>query len=284
MTSLILFFGILVYITYIKATNVRDILKPSIIFSLIILITYFITSLRLSLLQNSYPVWFTLLIVGLILVFYMGEQSSILFAIKKNYSDNNYSVLTMRVLTFFVWLIIMLSFIQMIRILGAPPAISKGERADYFVSGWGSIVITQSSFWALLLFDRFNKNANRWLFWIYCSSIIIVAFLLSNKFQIIYMIVLYLIAYNSYKKRIKVKTIALAGVIGIIVFPVLFELVYKEMYGISLEMLFISYRMKIPRELAFLTQPYLYVAFNFDNLYHYETGIYVFQRQVFFMD
>lgn len=267
--SLIVGIILAIYIGFLVFYKVEDLLRPSIIFSLLMMSTYFLSTLRYSLLQETYPFWFTLLILSLILTFYFGDKSASIFhkPIEKRFI--NYSSVTMNILIFIMWCLIILSFSKMVQILGAPPAISKGNRAEYFVSGWGTIVILQSSFFGLLLYDKFNKNVTRKMFWIYCSSIILIAVLLSNKFQIIYMLILFLISYNTFKKKIKFKTLLFSALSIIFLFILLYEFVYKEMYGVSMDTLYSAYRMRIPGNLKYLTQPYLYVAFNYENLFHF---------------
>ncbi|HFI0249434.1 TPA: O-antigen polymerase [Streptococcus suis] len=266
-----IFLAILLFtlLIFLKLKDSIDFLQPSVIFSIIILSTYLLTTFRLSDLQNFYPLWFTLLIIFLVIIFFIGERISNYFSVSNTMSGVKYSSNMMRAVTFVMCVTIIFSFFMMVSILGAPPALSKSNRAEYFVSGWGSIVITQSSFWGLILYDRFNKNSNGLLFWIYFLTISVIAFLLSNKYQIMYMIVLYLIAHNSFRKKINIKNMLIIFISSILVFVVLFEFVYKDMYGVSLDTLYYSYKMKLPSSLSFLTQPYLYVSFNFDNLFNY---------------
>lgn len=266
--GLILFTYIVVIILNRKKV---DLLNPSVIFTLLILATYFVSSLRLSLLQSEYPIWFTLLLFCMIIMFYLGDKTASLFKLPKTIKTPAYSKTTMSIVLFVLWLAIVVSFLMMVRLLGAPPAISKIDRAEYFVSGWGTVVILQSSFFGLLLYDRYNKNSAKSLFWLYFPSILIIALLLSNKFQLIYMLVLFLVAYNTYKKRISVGTLLKASGIIVLLFILLFEFVYKEMYGVSLWAMYDGYKIILPDSLKFLTQPYLYVAFNYENLYQFLT-------------
>ncbi|MFC3927402.1 O-antigen polymerase [Streptococcus caprae] len=257
------------YVLSIVFNKKVDILNPSTIFSLLILGTYFISTLRLSLLQSVYPLWFSVLILLMIFMFYLGNKSSVVFKQPNTELDIHYFPSTMKTISFIFWLAIMVSFAMMVNKLGLPPALSKGNRAEYFISGWGTIVILQSSFFALLMFDRFNKNALKSFFWIYSVSIFILAVLLSNKFQIIYMIILYIVARHSYKKQIKISTLIKLSLVIVFLFALLFEFVYEDMYGVSLQAMQLGYRMVTPEKLSFLTQPYLYVAFNYENLFNF---------------
>jgi hypothetical protein len=267
--SIFLAFILLGYVVVLSIKKKLDLLNPSTIFSLLILSTYFISSLRLSLLQNEYPIWFTLLIICMIVAFYLGNQTSRLMKFSKHVKMISYSPTTMRIVVFGIWIAIVFSFFVMIYKLGAPPAISKVERADYFISGWGTIVILQSSLFGLLLYDHYNSKSVGALFWWYFSTITIIAFLMSNKFQIIYMMVLFLVAYNTYKRRINIHTLLKVAVLIVILFIFLYELVYKQMYGVSLSDMYNGYQIILPDNLKFLTQPYLYVAFNYENLFQF---------------
>lgn len=267
--SIIVGLILLVYIGFLIFGRIDDLLRPSVVFSLLILSSFFLSTLRFSLLQAEYPVWFAAFILSLIFTFYLGDKLADTIKWPKLKNSGNYSNITMNLLIFALWFLIVFAFIKMILVLGAPPAISKGNRAEYFVSGWGTIVILQSSFFGLLLYDKFNKNSTGLLFWIYCSSIVLIALLLSNKFQIIYMLVLYLIAYNTYRQKIKIKTLITVALIIVLMFILLFEFVYEDMYGVSLNTLYNAYRMNIPGGFKFLTQPYLYVSFNYENLYNF---------------
>lgn len=97
----------------------------------------------------------------------------------------------------------------------------------------------------------------------------VIAFLLANKYQIIYMIILYLIAYNSFKKKIGIKNLVIASIAVIVVFIIMYEAVYKNLYGVSMMAITYGYKMNLPKGLEFLSQPYLYVAFNYENLYKF---------------
>ena len=260
---------LLFYILFLIFNKKLDLLNPSIIFSLVIFGTYFLSHLRLSLLQNIYPMWFTALIFCMIIMFYLGDKTASKMKNKSSETEITYSSTTMRAIIFILWLAILISFFMMFLILGAPPAISKGNRAEYFVSGWGTIVILQSTFFGLLLYDRFNKNSVKWMFWIYALSILLIALLLSNKFQLIYMLVLYLVAYNSYKRRIKINTLVKVVLVVLLMFVLLYKFIYEPMYGISLQTMQQGYKMILPKSLNFLIQPYLYVAFNYENLYNF---------------
>ncbi|WP_415746933.1 hypothetical protein, partial [Streptococcus penaeicida] len=209
--SIIVGILLILYIAFLIFGKVEDLLRPSIIYSLLILSTYFLSTLRYSFLQAPYPIWFTAMILSLIIIFYLGDKTASLVHKPKEKEFVDYSTLTMNILIFIVWFLLIFSFVKMVEVLGPPPAISKGNRAEYFVSGWGTIVILQSSFFGLLLYDKFNKNATKLMFWVYCTSIVLIALLLSNKFQIIYMLVLFLISYNTFRKKIQLKTLLTAA-------------------------------------------------------------------------
>lgn len=267
------FVGIIlgIYILIIRRRT-TDFMNPSVLFSLIILTSYFLACLRLSGLQSNYPIWFTVLIFLLIFSFFMGCQIGNNIKIQENVNLSFYSPSTMRLIAFLLWLFIVISFIVTIRQMGPPPAISGTNRSDYFLSGWGSIVLLQSTLMGLLLFDRYNERALGWMFWPYLVSIVIIALLFANKYQILYMLVLALVARNTYGKKIRIFTLLMAALIAVALFLILFTFVYKNMYGISMSAIYTGYRMRLPESLQGLTQPYLYAAFNYENLYNYLTS------------
>lgn len=266
--SLLIGVFLFIYICWIIYKK-YDLLKPSILFTIIILSTYFITCLRFSELISIYPFWFSFLIFLSIIVFLLGTRTANHFKISVKRQKVSYSKNTMRQLSFVYFIIIILSFFITIHYLGAPPAISKIDRSEYFVSGWGTILMTEIVFFALILFDHYNQKAIGKEFWIYITLIFLISFLLSNKFQIIYIMILFLIAYNSYRKKIKIKQFIILSFIIIGLFAFLYRFVYSSMYGISQDMLYQGYRMRLPHNLHFLIQPYNYIAFNYENLYNF---------------
>lgn len=246
-----------------------DLMCPSILFALTILITYFITCLRFSLLISVYPIWFFALILALITLFWLGTITAHHITIPIKKKEVTYSKRTMRIVCMFFFLLIIISFLMTIHYLGAPPAISKNNRAEYFVSGWGTIIMLETVFFGVILFDYFNFKAVRKEFWIYVFTILVISFLLSNKFQLIYILILFLISYNTYRKKISIKQFVLVSILVIGLFAFLYEFIYRDMYGISQEMIYQGYKMNIPFNLKFIVQPYNYIAFNYENLFNY---------------
>lgn len=260
-------FGIFLAVLILKKDV--DFFNPAILFAIIILSTYFLACLHLSDLQTDYPLWFTLMILGLIIVFSIGCKFGSVISISEKNEIKYYSKPTMRLITLLLWLFIVISFVITIKTLGAPPALSGANRADYFISGWGSIVLLQSTLMGLLLYDHYNENAVGKAFWFYIITIAIIAVLFANKYQILYMFVLVLIARNSYGKKIKLGTFIIAAVVAVLVFIILFLLVYENMYGVSIDAIYSGYRMRLSSKMKFLTQPYLYATYNYENLYNY---------------
>lgn len=258
---------LILYLLFLKIKTDVDILNPMILFALIVLSTYFISTLKLSGLQHEYPMWFSLLILLLILTFLIGAKLAAILRWKQKKRDIRYDSSTLRLLAFFIWIGIVISFAIEIVILGPPPAISGSIRNQYFVSGIGSIVTLQSVFWGLIIYDRYNQKSLGKFFWLYVISVVIIAGLLSNKYQIIYMGIILLIAHNTFKKRIQIKTLAFFSFLVLLLFLALFEFVYQDMYNITFDKISEIYQMDLPDSLNVLAQPYLYVAFNYENLY-----------------
>lgn len=256
-----------IYLIILKIQKNVNLLAPMTLFPLIILATYFLATLQLSGLQHEYPAWFTLLIFAIIGVFLIGTQFVNIMHWTKDNKSIRYNSWTIKILSFIMWMSILGSFFAEIIVLGLPPAISGTIRNQYFVSGIGSIVALQSSFWGMIIYDRYHQRNLGKLFWLYAMTIVVIAVLLSNKYQIIYMGLILLIAYNSFKKRIKIKTFAIFTGFVILLFIGLFGLVYQNMYNITFDKIATLYQMKLPESLNVLAQPYLYVAFNYENLY-----------------
>lgn len=259
---------LLILILYIFFNRSVNLMEPGILFCVIILSTYFLANLHLSELQSAYPVWFSLLILSMIAVFYIGCKTANTFTVG-HAEISPYDPSMMRHVVFILWVLILLGFIMTVRALGAPPAISGTERSEYFVSGWGSAVLLQTTLTALLLFDRYHQKATGRMYWTYMLSIILLTILYANKFQIIYLLVLILAAKNSYGKKIHIKNLLLLAFVIILLFIILFQFVYQNMYGITMKDMYIGYYMNIPYKFSFITQPYLYLAYNYENLYHY---------------
>lgn len=118
----------------------------------------------------------------------------------------------------------------------------------------------------MIIYDRYHQRNLGKLFWVYAMTIVVIAILLSNKYQIIYMGLILLMAHNSFRNRIKVKTLVIFTGLVIFLFIGLFELIYQNMYNITFDKIATIYQMKLPESLNVLAQPYLYVAFNYENL------------------
>ncbi len=258
---------LIIYLIILKIRKNVNLLDPMTLFPLIILSTYFLAILQLSGLQHEYPVWFTLLIFAIIGVFFVGAKFANVVHWTKDDKNIKYNSGTIKLLSFIMWISILGSFFAEIIVLGPPPAISGAIRNQYFVSGIGSIVALQSAFWGMIIYDRYHQKNLGKLFWLYAMTIVVIAALLSNKYQIIYMGLILLIAHNSFRKRIKIKTFAIFAGLVILLFIGLFEFVYQNMYNITFDKIATIYQMNLPESLNVLAQPYLYVAFNYENLY-----------------
>ena len=68
------FVGIIfvIFLVFLILKRNVDFFHPAILFTIIILGTYFLACLRLSDLQTEYPLWFTMLIFGMVSVFWLG--------------------------------------------------------------------------------------------------------------------------------------------------------------------------------------------------------------------
>lgn len=244
----------------------KDFFRPAFLFCTVIMSTFFLDTLRLSLLQKEYPIWFTIVIILMCVFFGVGTKGRIKIVIRK---EKKYFKINYRMLCLVLWLAIVLSFFVTVRMLGAPPAISKVNRAEYFISGWGTILLLYQLLFGLAIYDFYNYNILGKMKWVYIATAIFISLMLSNKYQLISLLILFLVAKNSFGKRLNVKHLIIVLVLIITMFIILYEFVYHQMYNVSMDEMYIGYKMIIPERLSFLTTPYLYIAYNYQNLYHY---------------
>ena len=270
------FFLLISVIAFGKRMNV-NVLNPSFLYAVIMLSTLAIGTLNLSGLQSEYPQWFILVVCFSTLLFTFGGsvagRISLRETIKIGLNNREYVPKSMKVCAISLWVVVVLSFLVMVKLLGPPPAISYVSRADYFVSGWGTFYLMQSSVFCLVLYDYYKDHVLGNFSYVIIGSIVLMAILMSNKYQLVYLLILFLVNKNCFQKRIKIKSLLLVSIFGILMFSLLYKYVYKYMYGVTLEQLYFSYQMNLPEGFLFITQPYLYVAFNVENLYHFLSNI-----------
>ena len=163
----------------------------------------------------------------------------------------------------------MFSFVSIWAIKGPPPLLSQsGNRADYYVSVWGSFYSMNTVLVALIIFDHYSKKClDLPIKLVLLISVISVVILMGNKFQIFTLFIVYFTIKSILKKGETLKSIFKYILITITVFFILQVVLYENIYDVSLEDTVYSYGMNIPFYLNFLAQPYLYIANNFDNLY-----------------
>lgn len=277
MGTLTLIFLIVYIFTLIRHKNV---VRPNTIFTIVILAALWITSLRLSSHQSEYPIWFFLLIYCTIILFNFGGR------VFRSYSNSNteyleqairfdgmnyYNGRVLKLIVVVMWLAVMLSVAVTIFVLGAPPAISlTSDRSEYFLSGWGSIYSLNTVLYALILFDRYQKKAlgKFWNF-IFTFSLYVVVFLMANKFQIFSLLLVYFVSRALLKKGQSLWKILIFVGAGLFIFVMMYNFIYAQMYNFSNEDTLYYYGVNLPGKYDFLANPYLYVATNFENLYHF---------------
>lgn len=253
------------FIIYIYAFK-KDILAPANLFPLIILSTYFISCLKLSGLQHSYSFNFTCFIILMIISFILGTKISKpknKTIVKYDYYDNR-----LKKTIYILFFMVLISFIVMWIKLGAPPLISKIDRSTYFLSGFGTIYLMIEILNFLIIFDLFQKKLLGKTAYFLLTISLIMIILMSNKFQIIYFLCQYIILYNILVKKIKLKSILKLGIIIIIIFILYYKYVYNGMYITNEEMYMVN-KIKFPSQFQMFTSPYMYLSFNYENLYNY---------------
>lgn len=266
---------LIIQIILIKISENKELLQPARLFGLIINSTFCVTTLRLANYQCNYEIWYFFFIEGMIILFWFGTKIAQAHYSKANNVDQlryntKYIKKNMRIIIATFWLFIIISFMVEVLLLGAPPAISMSIRDEYFVSGWGSVVTLIPTLFALLLYDRYcNKAVPTLLFWFYLVTILIICYLLSNKFQFILLLVIWFVGIDTFKHKINMMHLIIMAALTIVLFIVMYYLVYLSMYNVTTESVYYSYGMRIPKWMSILETPYLYVENNFDNLYYF---------------
>ena len=264
------YFGVLIIIIgVILFYNIfykKELLAPNNLFTLIILSTYAIACLRFSDLQHEYNIWFLLQLVLAILCFRLGYKFKV-----KNYNEKfiyTYNETKLKKIIYLLFFVVVGSFIVMWIKLGPPPAISKVDRASYFVSGFGTLYLTIDILTFLLIYDLFDKKVMKNKSYMMLLLLIIIIILMANKFQIIYFICQYTVLYNFMKKKINIKALIALVLLILIIFVLYYSVIYQGMY-ISNDDMYMVNKMNFPERYSMLTNPYLYIAFNYENLYYY---------------
>lgn len=271
-TALILLVYIFIVIRH------KNIFRPDIVFTIVMLSTLLITGLRLSSLQSYYKPWFYIMIYIAIILFSVSERLVLKYRgiheLEEEIRFNGmamYDPHTMRVMVFILWLLVAVSFAITIVVLGAPPALSlSSDRSTYYLGGWGAIFSLNSVLYTLILFDRYqlkainNKLSIFYIISLYCSVILI-----ANKFQIFTLVLIFIVMRSLMVKGQSVRSLIFLAIIAILIFAILYNTVYLKMYNFSEADTLKWYSLNIPKQIGFLANPYLYIANNFDNLYNF---------------
>ena len=262
----ITFRTLLVFVLY-NLIKKRDILTPGKIFFIDIICTYLLYCTKLSGIQGNYSIIFTIFILSLVLVFNIGTIIS-LKSKKNKVFEYDVNKSRFRFVTYLLFVLIVISFVAMWKILGPPPIISKADRASYFVSGFGTIFLLTDVFSFLIFYDSFtNKYIGKvGYIMLFIDALMIIA--VTNKTQLFFLMCQYIILYNALKKKINIRKFAYVPFIVIIIFYVYYNYIYKGMY-ISTDYIYVISKMKFSKSFAFLTEPYLYVTYNYENLFNY---------------
>lgn len=262
--SLILILGIFVY-TILKK---RDFLSPATTFSIVMLFAFFLHSLQLSKMQTDYGVESLLVVLSALASFWIGSKLSKVVKSKRKKPKYGLNKRRFKIMFYLLFLAVVGSYFVTWAILGAPPLLSKVDRATYFVSGIGTIYLLIDSLSFMAIYDWFGDKILGKKSLLVLLVIILMMITVSNKFQIFALLCQGLILYNVEKKKVKLKYIALLLLLVLLIFVAFYSYIYDGMY-ISSDALYLETGMKLPSNLSFLTEPYLYVAYNFDNLFNY---------------
>lgn len=261
---------IIFVIAYVKLISDKksDFLSPINLFVMTLITTYAISCMNLSRLQHEYPFRFTLLIITIVLAFVAG------CVIVKHYMKKNeknffdYSEIKFKRVIWATFALVVTSFIVTWIVLGAPPLISKINRASYYLSGVGLLYLLIDVLSFLIIYDFFDRKVLGKSFYVILLTVLTMIILMTNKFQIIYFFGQVLILYNVMKKRIKIVTLIKFIFLILIIFITYYTFIYKGLY-ISNEEMYKVNMMKFPSNMMMLTNPYQYIACNYENLYYY---------------
>lgn len=269
---------LLIYI--IALIRHKNVVRPNTIFTVAILSALWITNLRLSTHQSVYPIWFYFLVYFSVFLFNVGHK--LLLSYNNNSAESleqeirfdgmeYYNGRVVKIVIFVLWLAVMLSVAITILVLGPPPAISlSSDRNEYFLSGWGSIYALNTVLYALILFDRYQKQSlGKFWNYLFTISLYAVVFLMANKFQIFSLILVFFTSRALLKKGQSIWKIIVLFVVGLTVFVLMYSLIYIRMYNFTNEDTLYYYGVSIPQKYGFLANPYLYIATNLENLFHY---------------
>ena len=271
---------LLILVTYIFFhIREKNVIRPDYIYTIVMLGSLYITGLQLSAYQSKYEWWFYACIYGSVILFCTS------YSIAKKYKKNEklkiqirksaafvYDADGMKKTIIFLWLIVEGAVLIMWSVLGAPPAISlTSERSSYYISGIGTLYLLNTALFALIVFGYFQKNKciSKYSFLLFIGTTVLSVFLMANKFQIFTLAIAFFTIISILKKEQSFKSILMLSVAAILLFAVMYEFVYSEMYSFSSADAVYWYKISLPNQLRFLAQPYLYIANNLENLYHF---------------
>ena len=239
------------------------------------MVVFFVAGLHLSLYQSYYELEFYFLVYFLVFlfdVFYLLSRgrSNLIESQGCQECDYRYGN-AIKILVLGTSVLMVSSVSVMWMVLGAPPAISMtNHRELYWIPVIGNGYLLGTVCFSLLLFDHFTlrKISNR-NFFIGISAVVVCTLLMTNKFKIFTLILIY-----SFIKSLLSKSksfLFFAGLCGciVVIFAVMYEMFYTNMYNFSTQDAVYWYGVSLPEYLNFLVYPYLYIATNWDNLYNF---------------
>ena len=265
--QIIITFLIFLFLIIFNYQRTKNIFAPSVIFTIVMGFSLCAYLLKLSGIQNDYSYIYILYIVSLVLIF---NICSIFMTKNKDGLKNNYAINKRRFMfiTYALFFLVFFSFMIMWVVLGAPPLISKVDRSSYFLSGFGTLYLLIDVVDYLLLYDIFsNKYLKKKSYFLLFINIIMIL-LMANKTQLFFLICQFLVIYNIFKKKINFKKILVIPLLVIIIFVVFYQHIYKGMYATNKD-IYNASKMKVPEQYSYLTEPYLYVVFNYENFFNY---------------
>ena len=261
-------FSILLFFVYKKNKNI---FAPTVLFTIVIGFSLCIYLLKLSGIQSDYGYEYIIYILSLIFAFNIPS----FFSIKSAKSINSNVGISYEInkrkfvfITYIIFAMVLFSFLAMWSILGAPPLLSKVDRSNYFVSGFGTIYLLIDVIDYLLLFDIFTNKYLKKSAYILLFVNIVMILLMANKTQLFFLICQFFVIYNIFRKKINFKKLLIVPFIVIIIFFIFYQHIYKGMYASNKDIYFAS-KMRVPEQFSYITEPYLYVVYNYENMFNY---------------
>lgn len=247
----------------------ENLLRYDNLLNFVLSVTIFISTFKFARFQHDFGLLFNISYVLMIFFFYFGYKISNQVKIQKKF-QTTYNKKKFNYCVFVITLLILITFFYTWHILGTPPGLGgQVSRNAYFLGKLEGIYVLIYLLIFLIFYDFFNDKCLGIKFWIYLAIILFLIVARANKFTIFYLVLVVLILYNSYVKKIKLKHIIIISIISVLIFVSSFNLFYNKMNDSTLEQRVAGYQVVLPKNMEFLTDIYLYISCNYENINNY---------------